>query len=67
MSMTMSIVGITVCGSLGAVCAWLLVHGLGLGGVAAAVVAVLLGMALATLLFVGFLAGARALGLVKNP
>jgi hypothetical protein len=67
MSMTMSIVGIAVCGSLGAVGAWLLVHGLGLAGLPAAMTAVFVGMVLATLLFVGFLAVARALGLVKTP
>jgi len=66
MSMTMSIVGIALCGSVGALCAWLLVHALGLTGLAAAIATVVLGMVVATLLFVGFLALGRALGLIKT-
>ena len=66
MSMTMSIVGIALCGGLGALCSWLLVHALGLTGLTAAVVTILLGMAVATLFFVLFLALGRALGLIKT-
>jgi hypothetical protein len=67
MSVTMSIVGIALCGTLGAVCGWLLVNGLGIVGLAAAITATFVGMASATLLFVGFLAVGRALGFIKNP
>jgi hypothetical protein len=66
MSMTMSIVGIALCGGLGALCAWVLTHALGLTGLSAAIATVVIGMVVAMVLFVAFLALGRAIGFIKT-
>ena len=48
------IIGIAVCGALGAVVAWALVAGIALTGVAGALVAAGVGMVVATAAFIGW-------------
>jgi hypothetical protein len=57
-----SILGILFCGGLGALGAWLLVSGLGLSGVPAAIAAAVVAMAVAVALWVAGSALLRALG-----
>ncbi len=57
-----SILGILFCGGLGALGAWLLVSGIGLAGVPAAIGAAVLAMAIATALWLAGSALLRALG-----
>jgi hypothetical protein len=56
-----SILGILFCGGLGALGAWLLVSGIGLSGVPAAISAAMLAMAIATALWLAGSALLRAL------
>ena len=48
-----SIIGILICGIAGGFAAWMLVSKLGIGGVAGALVAALIGMVVATALWAG--------------
>jgi hypothetical protein len=57
-----SILGILFCGGLGALGAWLLVSGVGLSGVPAAIAAAVVAMATATALWAAGSALLRALG-----
>lgn len=57
-----SILGILFCGGLGALGAWLLVSGLGLSGVTAALAAAVVATAIAAALWVAGSALLRALG-----
>jgi hypothetical protein len=57
-----SIVGILVCGVAGGFAAWMLVTALGVGGVAGALAAAVIGMVVATALWAGGSSLLRALG-----
>ena len=59
------IIGIAVCGALGAVVAWAVVAGIALAGVAGALVAAGVGMVVATAAFIGWTTLGRRLGRPK--
>jgi hypothetical protein len=60
-----SILGIVVCGGIGAVGGWLLATGIGLAGVPAALAAALAGVVIAAALWVAGTALLRARGLIR--
>ncbi len=60
-----SIVGILVCGVAGGFAAWMLVAALGVGGVAGALAAAVIGMVVATALWAGGSSLLRALGWIQ--
>lgn len=60
-----SIIGILVCGVLGGFGAWALVATLGLSGLAAAIVAAIAGITIATALWVAGSSLLRALGWIR--
>lgn len=60
-----SIVGILVCGGIGAVGGWVLVSALGVGGVPGALVAAFAAMLLAVLLWAGSVGVLRAIGWLR--
>jgi len=64
-SILFSILGILVSGLCGGVAGWALVQLFGLGGVAAALLAAVVGMVVATGVWVGITVVLRALGMVR--
>lgn len=60
-----SVLAIVLCGTAGGVAAWALVDALGLDGVAGAIVAAVIGMVVATALWVGGSTLLRALGRIR--
>jgi hypothetical protein len=59
-------IGIVVCGTLGAVAAWNLITLLGWDGAVGAIAMALVGMVVATLLWVVGIVAGRALGLIRR-
>ena len=64
-SLLLSLVAIIVCGGAGAIAAFALVQAIGTGGVLSAIVAVVVGIVVATLLFALGVALLRSLHLLK--
>ena len=60
-----SVLGILVCGIAGGVAAWMLVAALGVEGVLGALIAAVIGMAVATALWAGGSTLLRALGWIR--
>lgn len=65
MSIVWSVLGILLCGSVGGGVGFLLVHALGLAGVPAALVAVMVGMVVAVACWAGLTTLLRALGVIR--
>jgi hypothetical protein len=65
MSIVLSVVSIIVCGGAGALVAWTLVSALGWDGVGGTIAMAVVGMIVATMLFVAGAALSRALRLLK--
>jgi hypothetical protein len=65
LSLAASLVAITFCGALGVLTAFSIVRALGLGGVIAALVAVVVGILVATLLWAGGVAVLRSIKVLK--
>ncbi|MFO1303400.1 MAG: hypothetical protein U1F54_06690 [Burkholderiales bacterium] len=65
MSVVWSVVGIVLCGGLGALCGWLLTQALGLDGAMAAILAAIVGMVVATAAWVGLTTLLRKLGVLQ--
>ena len=63
-SIAWSVVGILVCGIVGALCGWWLVSALGLSGVPAALVGAIAGMIVATAAWVAITVVLRKLGAI---
>jgi len=64
-SILLSLAGIVLCGGTGALAAFGLVNALGLGGVSSALIAVIAGVVVSTLLWVLGVAALRSLGWLK--
>lgn len=60
-----SLIVITLCAGIGATLAWLILQPLGLSGIAAALATVFLAMVISVALFIGVIATAKALKLLK--
>lgn len=58
-------IAIVICAGIGAALAWIVVSSIGLGGVAGAIAAAVIGMVLATALFAGGVVLGKALGYFK--
>jgi hypothetical protein len=65
MSYVRSGIAIVICAGIGAAIAWIVVSSIGLGGVAGAIAAIVIGMVLATALFAGGVVLGKALGYFK--
>jgi len=65
MSYVRSGIAIVICAGLGAAIAWIVVSSIGLGGIAGAIAAAVIGMVLATALFAGGVVLGKALGYFK--
>lgn len=65
MSIVWSVLGIILCGGIGALCGWLLTQAIGLSGAGAAILAAIVGMVVATAAWAGLTTLLRRLGIVK--
>ncbi len=60
-----SLIAIACCAGIGATLAWFMLQPLGLNGIAAALATVFLAMVISVALFIGVIAAAKALKLLK--
>ncbi len=65
MQLFVTILAIGICGGIGGLAGWALVTSLGLSGVVAAIIAAIVGMAIATALWVGLTSVLRTLGVMR--